>query len=130
MCESEVPKLLQQPLPPIGFELLQQLPGGKALEVAEHRGQIGRREDGMEVIVEDHPGMDPQILVLTAVDQRLDEDVAARRAGEDRQPFNNGASDEVGTICLRDSIAAAHNVRESAEAGASKARVHYQAGAW
>jgi len=31
--------------------------GGIALEIAEHGGEIGRGEDGVEVVIEDDPGV-------------------------------------------------------------------------
>lgn len=62
------------------------------------------------MIVEDHPRRDTQTFVLLTVSQRVRHDVAHRRGGEDREPFDDRAGDEVSKRRVVDSVAAAHGV--------------------
>ena len=67
MSPTVITKLIQNPFPVLVSESFQNLGGGKALQIAQHRRQIGRGEDGVEVIVEYNPGINLQHLVLSAV---------------------------------------------------------------
>ncbi len=103
-----MPKLIEQPFAPFELDLLDELFSGEALQIAQDGGEIGRGEDGVEMIVEDDPGMDGQPFVLAAVFERSHDDVAARRGSEDGQPFDGGGGDEVSAVRLASMVAAAH----------------------
>ena len=85
------------------------------LRSASTRERSGAGEDGVEVVIEDDPGVDLQALVRAAVLEGADEDVAARRRGEDRQPGDDGAGDEVRLALLEDAVTAAHGQAQSGE---------------
>ena len=81
-----MPKLIEQPFAAFDLDLFDELFGGEALQVAQDRGEIGRGEDGVEMIVEDDPRMDGQPFVLGAVFERSHDDVAARRCSPVHRP--------------------------------------------
>lgn len=80
----------------------------EALEGVERSGKVAAGEDGVEMIVEDDPGVDFQAAMLPAVEEGLYHYVATRRCGEDGQPFDDGAGDEVRSVGLVNPVAAAH----------------------
>jgi len=49
-----VAELIQQPLAPLRLDLPDKLLGGEALEIAQDRRQVGRSENGVEVVVHHH----------------------------------------------------------------------------
>ncbi len=83
-------ELVDQPLPLFQPNLREQGMRGEALEMAQCGGQVGAGEDGVKVVLHDDPGMDPKLTLFTAVEQGVDEDVAAGRGGEDGEPFHDG----------------------------------------
>ena len=64
-----IPQLIQQPFAAFDLDLLDELFGGEALQIAQDGGEIGRGEDGVEMMVEDDPCIDGQPFVLAAVFQ-------------------------------------------------------------
>ena len=64
----------------------------------------------MKVVVEDDPGVDLQAFLLTAVVQRLGEDVVSGGGLEDGEPIDNGRGDEVGLGAISCAVVAAHAV--------------------
>jgi hypothetical protein len=62
-----MPKLIEQPFAAFDLDLLDELFGGEAFQIAQDGGEIGRGEDGVEMIVEDDPCMDCQPFVRAAV---------------------------------------------------------------
>ena len=50
----------------------------------------------MYVIIEDHPRVNFQFFVQATIFERLDQEIASRRRGEDGQPSDHGRGDEVG----------------------------------
>src|SRR6185437_9608027 len=54
------------------------------------------------------PSVDLERFMLATVLERLDEDVAAQRRGEDREPGDCGAGDKVGEVAFENAVAAAH----------------------
>ncbi len=60
------------------------------------------------MVLHDDPRMDLELPVFVAMNQGVDEEVAAGRGGEDREPFDDGGGDEIGGVGLVDSIAASH----------------------
>jgi hypothetical protein len=87
---AKVFELVEKPLTAFALELFDYPPRGMPLEVTYNARHIGRRHNGVEVIVENDPGGDSQTFMRAAVLQRRDEDVAARRSCENGQPLNNG----------------------------------------
>lgn len=105
----EVRELMEQPVAVFGLQLIENPPGGVPLEIAHDAHEIGRGEDGVEVGIEDDPGVDAEFLVLAAIAPCVDEEVAARRGGEDGQPRDDGGGDEVRSVGFADAVATAHD---------------------
>ena len=101
-------ELAQQPLPALGPELLEDAPRGEAFQITEHAAQLGRGEHRVEMVVEDHPAVDAQRLVLAAVAERGYEDVSRRGAGEDGEPLDDRGGDEVRKRLVMHAVTAAH----------------------
>ena len=79
-----------------------------AFEIGQDSGEVRRVDDGVEVVVEDGPRVDFQALVLAAIFEGFDENIAAGRGGEERDPRDDGGRDEVGGVGLVSAIATAH----------------------
>ena len=116
MCRAEIGELVDQPVTLFQLNLRQQRMRGEALEMAQGRRQIRRGEDGVKVVFHDDPGVDLELPVFAAVEERVDEDVAAGRRGEDREPLDNCGGDEVGGVGLVEAVARSHEGRERYEA--------------
>ena len=86
MRGAEVGELVQQPLAAFRLELGEDRAGGEAFEIADGVGQFGAGDDGVEVVVEDDPGVEAQALVLAAVLEGADEDIAAGGCSPARRP--------------------------------------------
>ena len=67
VCSPVMPRLVEQPFAAFDLDLLDELFGDEALQIAQDGGEIGRGEDGVEMIVEDDPCIDGQPFVLAAV---------------------------------------------------------------
>ena len=65
----KMPKPMEQPFAAFDLDLLDELFGGEALQIAQDGGEIGRGKDSVEMMVEDDPGIDDQPFVLAAVFQ-------------------------------------------------------------
>ena len=87
---AKVFQRVEKPITAFALELFEYPPRRMPLEVAHNARHIGPRHNGVEVIVENHPGGDSQTLMRAAVLQRGDEDVAARRSCENGQPLDDG----------------------------------------
>lgn len=92
---AEVSQLIQQPFAALNLKLLKNRVGRELLKVGQHVRQAWPRHDCMEVIVHNHPRMNPQLFLLTAIFERMYDDLAASGCREDREPFDNGRGDEV-----------------------------------
>ncbi len=79
-----------------------------AFEIGQDAGEFWRVEDGVEVVVEEDPRVDFQALVLAAIFEGFDENIAPGRGGEERDPRDDGRRDEVGGVGLVSAIATAH----------------------
>ena len=101
-------ELVEQPFAVFFSQLVHDFLGGEPLEIAHHLYQIGGREDGVEVIVEDNPGVHFQALLCAAVVPRLNENVAARGRSENGQPRDNCRGDELRVLDFADPVATAH----------------------
>ncbi len=86
MRGAEVGELVEQPLAAFGLKLGEDRAGGEGFEVADGIRQLRAGDDGVEVVVEDDPGVEAQSFVLPAVLEGADEDVATRACSLARQP--------------------------------------------
>jgi len=89
-----IAQLVEEPITSFGFQLLDDLPCSVTLQIGKHTGKIWRSDNGVEVRIEDNPGMDFQRLMLATVFECLDEDVATWCHGEDGEPGHRRGSDE------------------------------------
>lgn len=89
-----VRQLVEQPLPPRGFELGNDPTGGVPFERLKDSGKIGSLAHEMEMILENDVRIEPQPLVLAAEAERLHDDLAIRRAREYGYPLDDGGGDE------------------------------------
>jgi hypothetical protein len=112
---AEIGELIDQPVTLFQFNLRQERMGGEALELAQGVRQIGAGEDGVKVVFHDDPGVNLKLPVFAAVEQGVDEDVAAGGRGEDGKPLNDGGGDEIGGVRLADAIAGSHACRRGYE---------------
>ena len=78
------------------------------LEIGEDTREIRRGEDGVKVGIENNPSMNLQALMRATILKRLNENVAACGASEDRQPRYDGRSDEMSGAKFVDAITTAH----------------------
>lgn len=99
---APLPQEMQQPVALFGPELRGERASGVTLEIGNDSREIGRGDDGMEVIVEDDPGVNLQPFVDAAVFERVRDDLAAGIGGEDGQPPDDGGGDELRGMRLRD----------------------------
>lgn len=99
-----VRQLVEQPLPPRGFELGNNLTGGVPFERLKDSGKIGSLAHEMKMIFENDVRIEPQPLVLAAVTERLHNDLAIRRTREYGYPLDDGGGDEVCEIRIVDFI--------------------------
>ncbi|MCY1450677.1 hypothetical protein D9M71_675030 [compost metagenome] len=60
----------------------------------------------MQVVFQHHIAVQEQALVLLLMAPAIDQDLYGLRAGEYRQPFEDSAGEEVGSIRLGDDVAA------------------------
>ena len=108
MRRTEKAELVQEPLAIFLLQLIEKALRCVALEVGHDAGEVGRGQDGVEMIVEDDPGVDFQTLVFAAVFEGFDDDIAAGFRCENRQPGDNRQGDEMGSVRLVSAIAASH----------------------
>ena len=59
-------QLMEEPIAPFRPQLGQKRARGKLFQVADGLRQVGAGDDGVEVVVENNPGVNAQILVLAA----------------------------------------------------------------
>ena len=61
----------------------------------------------MEVVFQHHEAVDSQVIVSLLVGPGVEQNLSRLGAGEDGQPFDDGAGQEVGQMGLGEMIAAA-----------------------
>lgn len=105
---SLLAQLAEEPVAPFGFQLIDEPPGRVAFQVSQDASEIGSGYDGVEVGIEDDPGMDLKAFMLAAVLEGINENVAAESGGKDGEPRNGSARDEMGVRVFEDSVPAAH----------------------
>ena len=108
---AEIGELIDQPVTLFQFDLGWERMRSETLEMAQGRWQIGAMEDGVKMVFHDDPGVDLELPVFPAMNQGVDENVAAGRRGENREPFNYRGGDEIGGVRLADAIAGSHEGR-------------------
>jgi len=108
MRGATVRELIEQPGARFDFEQFENPARGVALEIRHDLREGGCGEDGVEMVVEDDPGVDLKALVYAAILECRDEDVAARGGGEGGQPGHDGRGDEVGGGGFPGLVAGAH----------------------
>ena len=82
--------------------------GGVALEIPDGIGQFVTRGHQVQVVIQDGIGVDFQAFVLAAEPEGVDENVEIGLPGENGEPFDHRAGDEVGDAGLSDGIAGSH----------------------
>ena len=80
------------------------------------------------MVVEYDPGADSEIFVRLAELQRLDDNIAVRCFGEDRQPGNGSCRDEVCSMQFMNAITAPHDVSIGEAQRREQARSQVQLG--
>ena len=91
-----MPKLIERPFAAFQLDLPDKLFGGEALQIAQDGGEIGRGDDGVEMIVEDDPRIDGQPFVLAARSTSLRAgpfDAAQGRQSSDRTTMSQHAGE-------------------------------------
>jgi hypothetical protein len=81
---------MEKPSTAFGLKLFNYPARGMPLEVGHDARHIRRGNNGMEVVVKNDPCGDSEIFMRAAIFERSDENIAARRSCEDRQPLDNG----------------------------------------
>ena len=101
-------QLIEKPVAFFEFQLLENDLGSESLEGAQGCGEIRSREDGVEMIIQNNPGMNLQGLMLATMEKRLNENIAPGSSGENGQPVDNSRGDEVGGVRFVNGVTAAH----------------------
>ena len=111
-----VAQLVEESIASFGFQLFDDLSRTVPLQISKHTGKIWCSDNGVEVRIEDNPGVDFQRFMLATVFECSDEDVAPWRGREDGKPGHRCASNEMRVVALENSIAAAHDGAKRGEA--------------
>ena len=101
-------QLVKQPMTSFRFQLNDDLTSSKALQITQNGRERGSRKYRVQVIVQDHPAINFETLVLSTMLERAHDDVATRRRDKDRQPFDCCCSDEMGGVGVMNPVAAAY----------------------
>lgn len=121
-------ELVQEPRAALDLELRENLARGELLQITYRLRQVWPGDDGMEVVIEDHPSVEFQAFVLAAVGEGADKDVAAGGGGEDGEPLDDRGGDEVRRVRFVDAVAAAP--RQSLAETEFRGQVRSQTGVW
>jgi hypothetical protein len=103
-----IAQLIEHPGLLVLLQLDQEALGAVALEIPEGRGQVGGGGHQVEMVVQDDVGVNLEVLVLAVKLEGVDEQVEIGLAGEERQPVDHGAGEEMGDACFSNGITAAH----------------------
>ena len=90
MQRTIISELIEQPFALLHLDLLQQGARRKSLEIRQRIRQVRRGENGMKMIIENDPGVNLQTLMLPAMEQGFNKNIATGRRRKNRQPFDNG----------------------------------------
>ena len=85
MRRALITQLAEHPIASFCLQLFDEPPCSVAFQIGED-AQIGRGNNGVEVRLENDPGMDLERFMRATVFEGLHEDVAAGRVGEDGEP--------------------------------------------
>ena len=75
-----------------------------AFECLDDAAEIFRAADAVEVVVEDHVGVEAESFVLAAVCEGVGDDFDVWGAGKDGEPFDDGRGDEVNAFGVDDAV--------------------------
>jgi hypothetical protein len=104
-------QLIQDPGLLILLQLGDEALGGVALEIPDDISQFRPSHKQVQVIIQDGIGIDFQAFMLAAELEGVDEDVKVGFPGEDGDPFDHRAGDEVGDSGLSNRISASHGAK-------------------
>lgn len=82
--------------------------GGIAFKIPDDTGQFFTRDHQVQMVVQDDIGIDFQAFMLTAKPEGADKEVKIGFPGEEGNPFDHRAGNEVRDARLSDGIAASH----------------------
>ena len=79
-----------------------------SLEIGEDAREFRRGDDDVKVVIEDNPSVNLQAFARATIFKRLNENVAPSGCSEDRQPGDDGRSDEMSEATFIDVVTTAH----------------------
>ncbi len=90
MSRAEVGELVEEPVAAFLFKLREERVGGEHLKIGNGARKLRPGNHGVKVVVENHPGVNPEAFVFATIRQRTHQEVAACGGGKERQPFEDG----------------------------------------